>query len=192
MKIYFYTNQEVDNQAAKEIFFCLKRAGIEIITNNSKNKNIDNDFILPKVEAMIFQGKTLDAKSSYLLAFSLAQNKKVLCLLPEGASVDSNWANLQSMETMSDKISLEFYDNKNIKEKVYGFLKKLDASSAKELFNIKYTLRISQKISQYLNFKARESSTPKADWLRDQLVKMMEEDKNYNDFEDNKFEVKKE
>jgi predicted DNA-binding protein len=93
---------------------------------------------------------------------------------------------------MSEKINIEFYDSKNLKEKVYNFLKKIDASATKELFNIKYTLRVSQKISQYLNFKSRESSTPKADWLRDQIAKMMEQDSKYKDFEDSKFEIAKE
>jgi len=135
MKIYFYTNQELDNQAAKEIIFCLKRAGLEVITDGSKNKQTSDGNALPKAEAMIFQGLAMDAKSSYLLAFALARNQKVLCLMPVGAKIDSNWSNLQSSETMSEKISIEFYDDKNLKEKVYDFLKKLDISGYK-IFNV--------------------------------------------------------
>jgi len=190
MKIYFYTNQELDNQAAKEIIFCLKRAGLEVITDGSKNKQTSDGNALPKAEAMIFQGLAMDAKSSYLLAFALARNQKVLCLMPVGAKIDSNWSNLQSSETMSEKISIEFYDDKNLKEKVYDFLKKLDTSTAKELFNIKYTLRVSKKIAEYLNWKAEESAQPKADWLREQIAQMMNQDKKYQDFSANKFEIK--
>ena len=191
MNIYFYSPKGLDSQVAREIIFFLKKAGIVVISDNSKNKQMADDGILPKAEAMIFLGQSLDARASYLLAFHLAQNKKVLCLLPSGSEIDAGLSSLKSSGSLSQKLMLEFYTAKNILEKVSDFLKKLDQRSAKELFNIKFTLRLSHKILDYINWRSAKDKTPKADWLRLEVKKMMEKDEKYQDWIKKKFDLDK-
>ena len=63
----------------------------------------------------------------------------------------------------------------------------IDNDSIRNLFNIKYTLRISGKIADYLNWKADNKNVKKADWIRDQIQQIMQDDAAYQEFLKNKF-----
>ena len=190
MRLYFYTNEIINNQEAKAIMGYLKRAEINIFSNLSlkaEAKGFSQDQPLDKMDALIFQGKKLDAKSSYLVALVLSQGKEVLCLIPQGTKLDDAWQILKSDSNLSAKLHLEFYSQDNLEDKVFDFLKSLDSGSIKDLFNIKYTLRVSGKLADYLNWKAKKLNTKKADWLRDQIQAMMADDADYQKFLKNKF-----
>ncbi len=190
MRLYFYTNEFINNQEAKEIVSHLKRAEVSLFSNLSlkaEAKGFSQDQPLDKMDALIFQGKKLDPKISYLVALVLSQSKPVLCLIPEGTKLDEAWHILQSDSSLSAKLHLEFYNQDNLEDKVFGFLRSLDSGSIKDLFNIKYTLRVSGKLADYLNWKAKKLNTKKADWLRDQIQAMMAQDADYQKFLKNKF-----
>jgi len=190
MRLYFYTNEFINNQAAKQIVEYLKRAEINLFSNlslKSEAKGFSQDQPLDKMDAMIFQGKKLDAKSSYLVALVLAQGKEVLCLIPQGTKLDDAWQILKSDSSVSAKLHLEFYNQSDLQGKVLDFLRSLDSASIKDLFNIKYTLRISNKLADYLNWKAKKLGAKKADWLREQIEIMMADDADYQKFLKNKF-----
>lgn len=188
MKIYFYSNQYLNNQKAKDIVLYLKKAGVEVLSNlgSSASGGLDGRF-LDKVDAFVFQGESLDTKASYLIALVLAQNKEVLCLLPQGAKLDPSLKDLESDSKLAQKIHIELYNEANLKEKVLTFLKIIDNGSIRNLFNIKYTLRISGKIADYLNWKADNKNVNKADWIRDQIQQIMQDDIAYQEFLKKKF-----
>lgn len=185
MKIYFYSNQYLNNQNAKDIVLYLKKAGAEVLSNlqpaGSGNPSLD------KVDAFVFQGEKLDTKASYLIALVLAQNKEVLCLLPQGAKLDPSLKDLEADSKLAQKIHIELYEEFNLKEKVLAFLQIIDNDSIRNLFNIKYTLRISGKIADYLNWKADNKNVKKADWIRDQIQEIMQDDVAYQEFLKKKF-----
>ncbi len=188
MKIYFYTNQYLNNKDAKDVILYLKKAGADVMSNlNPKNGGSVDGGSLDKVDAFVFQGDKLDTKASYLIALVLAQNKEVLCLLPRGSKMDTSLKDLESDSKLAQKIHIELYDETSLKEKVLSFLKIIDNDSIRNLFNIKYTLRISGKISDYLNWKADKKNIKKADWIRDNIQQFMEEDETYQEFLKNKF-----
>lgn len=187
MKIYFYTNNYTEDNDAKVIKTYLKKSGVEVFSNTD---NFSGDLEKPpleKVEAFIFQGKKLDTRASYLTALVLAQNKEVLCLLPEGTKSEESLDDLRADSKLAKKINIEFYDDGNLKDKLLNFLKAIDNNSIRNLFNIKYTLRISSKIAEYLNWKAKDKGAKKADWLRDQIQNIMDEDQEYQKFIKDKF-----
>ena len=142
---------------------------------------------MDKVDAFVFQGDKLDTKASYLIALVLAQNKEVLCLVPDGDKLDSSWQDLEADSKLAKKIHIELYDETSLKEKVLSFLKIIDNDSIRNLFNIKYTLRISGKIADYLNWKADQKNVKKADWIRDRIQQIIKEDEVYQEFLKNKF-----
>lgn len=188
MKIYFYSNQYLNNQDAKDIVIYFKKAGIDVTSNLSSTGegNLDGGS-LDKVDAFVFQGDKLDTKASYLMALVLAQNKEVLCLLPQGTKLDASLKDLEADSKLAKKIHIELYKEDNLKQKVLDFLRIIDNDSIRNLFNIKYTLRISSKIADYLNWKADQENIKKADWIRDQIQNIMQDDDAYQEFSKNKF-----
>ena len=188
MKIYFYSNQYLNNQDAKDINLYLKKAGVDVVSNLSASGNGGTgDKSLDKVDAFVFQGDKLYTKASYLIALILAQNKEVLCLLPVGSKTDASLKDLETDSKLAKKIHIETYDKNILKGKVLEFLKIIDNDSIRNLFNIKYTLRISSKIADYLNWKADQENIKKADWIRDQIQNIMQDDDAYQEFSKNKF-----
>jgi len=182
MKIYFYTNQEINNPQAKEIVSHLRRADITVVSSLSSTGQA-----LEKFDAFVFQGEKFDDKVGYLIALALAQSKAVLCLLPIGAKLEEALATLKGNKNLSKYLFIEFYDKDNLNVKLANFLQKLDREIVRDLFNIKYTLRVSNKINDYLNWKAKKLTVNKADWLRDKIKDIITNDADYQDFLKNKF-----
>ena len=186
MKIYFYNNKE---EQAKKVNTYLKQVGVEVMTDTAGQK-AEGDIALNKADALLVLVNSLDAQAGYLIALALSQNKDVLCLLPEGKSLDATLKNLQKDNNFAKKLNIEFYQEDNLIEKISSFLQSFAKDDIKELFNIKYTLRVSNKINDYLNWKSKQKGVRKADWLRDKIKDIIEEDKEYQEFIKNKFQVK--
>src|SRR3989339_2183099 len=97
MKIYFYSNQYLNNRDARDIITHFKKNGVEVSSNLESTKATGTEGMsLDKVDAFVFQGESLDTKASYLIALVLAQNKEVLCLLPQGAKLDPSLKDLEA------------------------------------------------------------------------------------------------
>lgn len=191
MKIYFHREASASIMDAKNITKYLKQAGVDLLSDQSakaKQNNVVAVQPLEKVNALIVQAKKLDAQSGYLIALALTQNKHVLCLLPQNTRLD---ASMDELKNNSKYLSIQFYDEKNLPDKIFDFLKFFDKSSFNDVVNIKYTLRLSSRISDYLDWKSKTENMPKADWLRDKIKDMMKLDKEYNDFLKNKFDLEK-
>lgn len=185
MNIYFYTNNNDDQ--AKDIVKYIKRIGFAVFTNisegNIKDKSLD------KIDALVVHGHKFDSKTGYLIALSLSQNKEVLVLLPQGSKVDSTLHDLQQDKNFIKKLKVVFYKQENLEKSIIDWLQILDKDSVRDLVNIKYTLRVSSKISEYLNWKSKQLKMRKADWLRQEIKEMMEQDKEYQKFLEKKFVV---
>lgn len=193
MKVYFYSNNKNEKEAQAIVSY-LKRVGIKVMKGSSeqnKEKDLSKDLALSKIDALIIQASSLDAQAGYLIALALAQSKNVLCLLPEGKTPDSTLRSLKADKSFTKKLYIEFYKTDNLTEKVSQFLQLLDKHDMKELFNIKYTLRISRKINDYLNWKAKKVNMRKADWLRERVRELMKSDKEYQEFVKGKFKLKR-
>lgn len=186
MRVYFYTNQEIKENETKEIVNYLRRADIEVISSLT---NI-SDQPLAKVDAFIFRGKKLDTKANYLLALALAQNKQSLCLLPKEAVIDEALEILRNNKSLSKSLHIELCSESEIKDKLSVFLSKLDKETVRDLFDIKYTLRVSSRINDYLNWKSKQENIKKADWIRNKIQAFIKDDQKYQDFLQDKFKAK--
>ena len=58
------------------------------------------------------------------------------------------------------------------------------------MFNIKYTLRISRRISDYLNWKSKKVDMPKADWLRNKIKDVIERDDDYQQYLQDRYKTR--
>ncbi|MFA5127362.1 MAG: hypothetical protein WC465_05210 [Patescibacteria group bacterium] len=190
MKLYFYSPQNnADSQLAMS---ALKQAGVSLSSNLLPARNLPKgkEESLTKVDGLLVLAKNFDPQAAYLIALTLSQNRPVLCLLPKGQAPDKTLQSLQAQPNFAKKLRIDFYEPAQIKAPVIVWLQSLDQDSLRNLFNIKYTLRLSAKISDYLNWKAKQTSMTGADWLRQQIQDAMDKDSDYQQVLKNKFKVK--
>lgn len=191
MKILFYNTKDCQLEA-KDALKYLKNLGVTVWSEaeNSLPLTGKDDSALAQVEAIIVLGRKLDAQAGYMIAFGLSQNKEVLYLLPSGSELDPAIKNLPQDKNVSARLVISHFGANDWQEKISGFLEKLDTSTLAEYFNIKYTLRVSRKISEYLNWKAQHGQTKKADWIRDFIKELLDKDTEYQQYLKNKFKAK--
>jgi hypothetical protein len=194
MKIYYYSSNAEQDSDSKQIVSWLKKSGVQVMDNSSANirlQSSNSEQSFSKVDALVVHGKKMDAKSGYWTALALSQNKDVLCLLPQGSKVDEALSSLQADNTVAKKLHVVFYQVDDLQEKILDFLRLLDQDSLRDLFNIKYTLRVSRKINDYLNWKADKLGVRKADWLRDQIQDIIKDDSDYKKHLEGKYKLSK-
>ena len=186
MKIYFYTNLPVQNPDVVSALSYLKKTGVDLVGNVVS----ESSEVVEDVDGLIIFGRSFDTRSGYLAALALAQRKDVLILLASGANLDESLAALQKDKSFAKKLRI-FYYKKDLVDRLKDFILSLDTSTLRDMTNIKYTLRLSPKISDYLNWKGERIAMPKADWLRDKIKQVMEEDLEYKKYLDDKFRIEK-
>ncbi|MBT7228448.1 hypothetical protein HN859_02960, partial [Candidatus Parcubacteria bacterium] len=93
-------------------------------------------------------------------------------------------------KNFNKRLKIEFYQNTDLKQKIFDFLKTLDKGDIRDLFNIKYTLRISRRISDYLNWKSKKVDMPKADWLRNKIKDVIERDDDYQQYLQDRYKTR--
>jgi predicted DNA-binding protein len=193
MHIYFYSNASDNDQNSQQILQYLRRVGTTVISETSTKKIATEAGALPmdKVDALLIYGQKLDAQAGYWLAWAVSKNKDVLCLLPEGSKIDAALEHLMTDSVASKKLHLERYQTKDVLEKVANFLETFGQENLSELYNIKYTLRLSRKINEYLDWKSANTQIDKATWLRENIQNLMDSDKDWQSYLSTKFKIKK-
>lgn len=192
MHIYFYSNASDNDQNSQQILQYLRRVGATVISETSTKKIATEAGALPmdKVDALLIYGQKLDAQAGYWLAWAVSKNKDVLCLLPEGSKIDAALEHLMTDSVASKKLHLERYQAKDVLEKVANFLETFGQENLSELYNIKYTLRLSRKINEYLDWKSAKTQIDKATWLRENIQNLMDSDKDWQSYLSTKFKIK--
>ena len=73
------------------------------------------------------------------------------------------------------------YSQASLEKVLLLFVRKLEATQPGEdsIPNIKFTLRITRAIEQYLHWKTHNTTDSKADYLRELVGRFMEEDERY-------------
>lgn len=177
MKVYWYA-PETESTAARErcalIAQILGRSGVEVI---SKDQRVEEAFpdtyrqverrgesFLDYVDACIIEGSEQDAEVGYLLAYAVAQKKPALLLVARGASARNPLATFGRQ--IPKNLRLVFYDARSAEKILLSFLGALGQLAYQEVPSIKFTLRITPKIEQYLHWKTHNTETTKADFLR--------------------------
>ena len=189
MTIYFYSNQK--DQTGKTILAYLRKTGATVISNLSAISQ-EQDLSLEEVDAVVVQGDDLGTEASYFVALALSQNKHVLFLLSKKSAINSTLKALQKNKNFSDRVHIMIFNQADLQQKVLDFLQVLDQDSGRDIVSLKYTLRISPKISDYLSWKTKDAGQRKADWLRQMIKETMNKDQKYQQFLGKKFKSVKE
>lgn len=184
MMIYFYSNGS--SEESKNILNYFKKAKIEVLSNLNKGKSSES---LAEIEALVIFGD-LDDQASYFMALALSQNKVVLFLPAKAKYNVDQLKNWLSSPNFKDKITVKVWQAKTGFGDLANFLQTLDKDSGRDMIHLKYTLRISPKISDYLIWKSQDAHKRKADMIREIILQMMSDDKKYQEFLQEKFKLK--
>ncbi|MCB9802792.1 hypothetical protein H6761_02100 [Candidatus Nomurabacteria bacterium] len=185
MVVYFYS--QAKNEVSRAILQYLRKAQVETFSNLNANK--PGDASLAQADALVIYGKNLAEESSYFVALAISENKPVLFLTDQQGIKNKALKSLGDNKNFKNKVEIKACAIKNINQILLNFLQKLDQDSGRDIINVKYTLRVSPKMSDYLAWRAQTEGMPKADWLRSLIDQQLQKDKDYHIFLQKKYKA---
>jgi hypothetical protein len=196
MKIYFFgpTTEIVNyNKAYEQILEYLSKAGLQcfskiesdFVTQISEDKMAEiqasGESILNHVDGIVIEATAPDSEVGYLLAHAILQKKPTLCLYQKGAQIKKTLSHLG--QNIPAYIMVKSYDSRSLETVIADYIKLFGMDPEySDVPNIKFTLRISQKISHYLHWKTLNTKKTKADYLRERIQEMIENDDKYKKY----------
>lgn len=196
MKIYFFGNLHSTPQLARKfsrVISILENNGIQVYSN-VKEKQIPayerekvfqkEESFIEYVDALIAEGTNPSFESTHLIALAIAHKKQVLYLVEKEKYIDNNLLKLQNNRRAKRFFKINFYTDINLDAIILDFLQIIEKRGvmAKEKPEIKFTLRITSKIEQYLKWRTHNTNISKADFLRGEIEKMIEKDEEFKKF----------
>lgn len=177
MKVYFYAPDAKQSPIADNVRAALDilgRSGVEVIT---KDRPVEQAFpdtyrqierrgesFLDYVDAIVIEGSEADSEVGYLLAYAIAQKKPALLLLRKGTTNRNPLASFG--QRLPKHLTMSFYRPETLEQQLISFLRQLGEIEYQEVPSIKFTLRITPQIEQYLSWKTHNTKITKADFLR--------------------------
>ncbi|MFA6215897.1 MAG: hypothetical protein WC768_05000, partial [Patescibacteria group bacterium] len=120
--------------------------------------------------------------SGYLIAIALTHHKPILYLCEKGKLINKNLLQLQKDKNTAKFLCLQYYAEKKIEEVVLDFLHQVEKGEGRQLPTIKFTLRITSRIERYLYWKTHNTKISKADFLRERIEDLIDQDDDYQKF----------
>lgn len=194
MRIYFTADNQAEEklqQRFSTIISILSQAGV-LVMSNLADKNItgfsphdmekldqSGEVLLEKMDALIIEGTRPFAESAYSVAIALTHKKPILYLSEKGKAINKNLVHLKKDKNTSGLIHLEYYTTPHLEKIIQEFLQQVEKGQGREIPNIKFTLRITSRIERYLHWKTHNTKISKADFLREVIEQIIDEDENY-------------
>ena len=199
MRIYFTADNQAPEPMQKvflQIIDILSQAGVLVLSNlAAKNisgfssqdlEKIDQagEVMLEKMDALIIDGTRPLPESGYLIAIALAHQKPILYLSQKGRLINKNLVHLQKDKNTAKFLFLEYYNQNDLANLILEFLQKVEKGEGREMPSIKFTLRVTSRIERYLHWKTHNTKISKADFLRNLIDNLIDQDENYKKFVD--------
>lgn len=137
--------------------------------------------LLDAMQAILVEGSTPDPQSGYLLAYAIAQKRPLLYLYNRGEAAPEVLRYL-NVKDIPKHIVVQTYTPEKLERSVEEFLRSLGNVKVREAPRIKFTLRLTKTIDDYLDFKTRNTKKTKADYLREEIEGRMESDESWKQF----------
>lgn len=193
MRIYFSGNIEAKELKSRyqKIIDILTNAGNPVMTNIETEKSArfsetdvekfreSGQTLLEQMDALIIEATERSPENGYLVALALTHKKPTLFLYEKGREIDKNLLQLQRDKNAMQLLQIQNYTEERLKKYLLDFLSFAEKKGGKEIPKIKFTLRITPRIERYLHWKTHNTKKSKADFLREQIEKMMEEDEEF-------------
>ncbi len=136
--------------------------------------------LLDQVDAIVLEGSTSDMQVGYLLAYAISTGKPCLYLYERKGSAQL-FRHLK-LTQIPKTVTAVRYNRATVVGAVHSFLRTVSGVEIREAPRIKFTLRITKTIEQYLAFRTANTAFTKADWLRGEIERLMREDPKFRDF----------
>lgn len=129
---------------------------------------------LDHMDMLVVEGGRDDSELGFLVAHAIATKKPVLYLYPKG--IRPALFDHVSVHALPSNIVPAAYTHETIRDVIHRFLEDVTGKLVREVPRIKFTLRITDRIDQYLQRQAKQSNTTKADFLREQIEVLMKQE----------------
>lgn len=199
MKTYFYAsgkkNHYVKSQAEMiqntlegldlRVYSSIEQTKAWGILETTKDRNMQNVALISLIDLIVIEASSEDPEISYLIAQAAINNKSVLCLYRRGKKRHTTLNHLAEKPELNF-LTIKPYTQQNIETTLIKYLrnnKELNMQS--NIPSIKYTLRITPRMEQYLDRISREKKTTKAKHLRAMIEKEIKNE-NYQTSQENK------
>lgn len=183
MNVFFYAGEprnDAEREGTNALRDVLERSGVRTITKDARVEEVFPDTFrqmeargetfLDHVSGIVVEGSRDDSEVGYLLAYGIAQRKPVLLLLEKGKAKRNPMESFGS-RTFPKNVTIAYYTDATREATLLGFLRSLGDIEYREAPTIKFTLRITPRIEQFLHFKTHNTKMTKADFLRDVILK---------------------
>lgn len=188
MHLYFYGPPTHDRpllDAYERVREALSQGDIWLSTNTAaKEVQVSADVmaesrdrgvpLLEQMDAFVLEGTTSDPQIGFFLAHAIAMKKPTLYLYQRG-TVPQIFTHLTQKELPS-QIHVRAYQEKNLERTILDFLQAVAGVKFKPVPRIKFTLRITDAIEEFLHFKTHNTKQTKADFLREEIERLMAKD----------------
>lgn len=191
MKIYFFASRSekrtnLENQA--RIKKLLESAGLVVLTNVHASNELALNMrerasehgqnILDQMDAIVIEGSGSDPEIGYLLAYGISARKPTLYFIEQG-SQSNNPLVFLAKKNIPNYIIVKTYTSSTLEATFYDMINRLENQEFAEAPTIKFTLRITHQIEQYLHWKTHNTKLSKADYLRQLIEQVMKNDEQY-------------
>jgi len=190
MRTYFFSplvsTEELDRYYS-QIVGILKEAGVFVVASTDENntdfkkEELENmqesgEILLDKMDCIIIEASMADQEIGYLLAYAISQKKPLLYLYKKGTPEKTAFGYLNKKNT-PEFIRMASYTIQDLQQKVLQFVDEVGMGKGlKEKPTIKFTLRITPQMERYMDWKSKRKKKTKAEFLRNILERMIEED----------------
>lgn len=176
MNVFFYTtNPSVQFDQNMAVITALQKVGVKIFSNL---EGLSSSLEMPNsIEVLVVLGAGESWDLSYVVALGIARQKPVLYLLSRGQKLPDEITKITQSREIKKVLTVKFYTVKTLDKIVREFLEKKVA--ADDIYNIKYTLRLNQKLHHYLEWRSKRVKKTKAKLVRSILEDAMNQDQSY-------------
>jgi GAF domain-containing protein len=142
-------------------------------------------FVFPVVSKLICKAIIRVSNARFFLSLPIRSGSAIVGALLIGKK-DKNFTpkEIQAMEAFTSQLGLAMGNVMAHERILENYRKTLEAGDKpkKNRPRIKFTLRITDDLEQYLNYKTINTKTSKAEYVRKMLEEKMKNDKEYEDF----------
>ena len=195
IRVYFYgpdTGKKQLSDSYRAVKDVCGRAEVMLSTNTERDAvNLSSETIaryeaagtplLDAMQAIIVEGTTPDPQSGYLLAYALAEKRPLLYLYQRG-DVAPDVLRYLNLKDIPKFVIVATYRPDSLEKIVTQFLGGVGDVKVREIPRIKFTLRLTQTIDEFLDFKTRNTKMTKADYLRDHIDTLIERDEEFQKY----------
>ena len=186
MRVYYFISEEAQKGPAhKEIYRALSQKKAEVFSNvdsfntgklsSQERTRLEEtgEFFVGKMNAVVVEASSFSSEVGYVLALAISQRLRVLYLHKSGTKLNQALSLILEGDQARKLVTVMEYEEGALPEVIDGFIKKFDAAARREKPTIKFTLRITPRLSRYLDWKSARERKSKADHLREDILEEM-------------------